>query len=65
MLASDEVVVKVSGGAFRFSHPKFVCFHISSQGLRITSSETFVGSFTILQLVLCLSASECFGISFL
>lgn len=65
MLASDEATVKVSGSAFIGSHPKFVCFHISSQVLRVTSSETFVGSLTILQLVLCLSASECFGICFL
>lgn len=64
VLASDDVVVKVSGGAFSCSHPKFVCFHISSQGLRITSSETFVASLTILQLVLCLLASECFDINF-
>lgn len=64
VLTSHEALVKVSGGAFSCSHPKFVCFCVSSQGLRMTSSETFVGGLTILQLVLCLLASECFGIFF-
>lgn len=65
VLTSDEAVVKVLGCAFSRSHPKFFFFDISSQGLRMTSRQTFVGSLTFFQFVLCHSAGECFGICFL
>lgn len=51
VLASDVAVVKVLGCAFSCSHPKFFFFDISSQGLRMTSSQTFVGSLTVSQFV--------------